>query len=154
MIPRIQKILYTTDLSDNSKYVFRYALNSAEMHNATIHVLYVLKPRFIGMYPEIMVEIGPDAKEVVATIKKRLNEVLQEEAKDNPERVKLVSAIEVIEGDPVVRILEKAEQMKPDVIIMGTHSKGFIAQTFLGSVAQNVLQRSRIPVYVIPMPKE
>jgi len=65
-----------------------------------------------------------------------------------------VFSIDVIEGDPVVKILEKAAQLKADVIIMGTHSKGFIAQTFLGSVAHNVLKRSRIPVYIIPMPKD
>jgi len=35
---------------------------------------------------------------------------------------------------------------------MGTHSKGAIANTFLGSVAQKVLQRIKIPVYVIPIP--
>ncbi|MBN1382611.1 MAG: universal stress protein [Deltaproteobacteria bacterium] len=154
MIPRIKNILYTTDLSENSTYAFRYALNSAEMHGAKIHILYVLKPKFIGMYPDVMVEVGPEPKEVIAKIKKRLNVLLQEESKDNPDRAKLVSTIEVIEGDPVVKILEKADQMNPDVIIMGTHSKGFIAQTFLGSVAQNVLQHSRIPVYVIPLPKK
>lgn len=153
MIPRIQKILYATDLSENSAYVFRYALNSAEMHNAKIHVLYVLKPRFIGTYPDVMVEVGPSADEAMTIIKKRINDLLQEVAKEKPERLNLVSNIEVVEGDPAVRILEKADQMKPDVIIMGTHSKGFIAQTFLGSVAQNVLQRTRVPIYVIPLPK-
>jgi nucleotide-binding universal stress UspA family protein len=123
------------------------------MHNAKIHVLYVLKPRFIGTYPDVMVEVGPSADEAMTIIKKRINDLLQEVAKEKPERLNLVSNIEVVEGDPAVRILEKADQMKPDVIIMGTHSKGFIAQTFLGSVAQNVLQRTRVPIYVIPLPK-
>lgn len=154
MIPKINKILYTTDLSENSLYAFRYALNSAEMHNAKIHLLYVLKTKFIGEYPQLMVEVGPDAKQAIAIINKRLNTLLQEESKEYPEIAKMVSSVEVVEGDPVVKILEKANQLKPDVIIMGTHSKGFIAQTFLGSVATNVLQRSRIPVYVIPLPKK
>jgi len=29
MIPRIKKILYATDLTKNSAYAFRYAVNSA-----------------------------------------------------------------------------------------------------------------------------
>ena len=44
MIPKINKILYTTDLSLNASYVFRYALNSAEKHNAKIHILHVVQP--------------------------------------------------------------------------------------------------------------
>ncbi len=51
-------------------------------------------------------------------------------------------------------ILQKADELKSDILIMGTHGKGLIAYTFLGSVAQEVLQRIRIPVFVIPIPKE
>ena len=36
MIPNINKILYATDLSDNSAYAFRYAINSALKHDADI----------------------------------------------------------------------------------------------------------------------
>ena len=36
MIPKIKKNLYATDLSPNSAYVFRYAVNSAIKHDADI----------------------------------------------------------------------------------------------------------------------
>jgi nucleotide-binding universal stress UspA family protein len=36
---------------------------------------------------------------------------------------------------------------------MGTHSKGIIANTFLGSTAKRVLGRTRKPVFIIPLPK-
>jgi hypothetical protein len=39
MIPQIKKILYTTDLSDNSIHVFRYAMGSARKHDAGIIIL-------------------------------------------------------------------------------------------------------------------
>ena len=44
MIPQIKRILYTTDLSDNSTFVFRYAINSAKKHDASIIILHVLEP--------------------------------------------------------------------------------------------------------------
>jgi len=34
MIPSIKNILYATDLSKNSAYAFRYAVNSAQKHKA------------------------------------------------------------------------------------------------------------------------
>ena len=43
MIPKIKKILYATDLSENSAYAFRYAVNSAQQHGAKIHILHVLE---------------------------------------------------------------------------------------------------------------
>ena len=41
MIPQIKRILYVTDLSDNSAYVFGYAINSAKNHDAGIIILHV-----------------------------------------------------------------------------------------------------------------
>ena len=43
MIPKIQKILYATDLSPNSVYALRYAMNSAMKHNADIVILHVFE---------------------------------------------------------------------------------------------------------------
>lgn len=41
MIPKINHFLYATDLSKNSAYAFRYAINSAEKHDTQIHILHV-----------------------------------------------------------------------------------------------------------------
>jgi nucleotide-binding universal stress UspA family protein len=41
-----------------------------------------------------------------------------------------------------------------DVIVLGTHSKGFLQQTFVGSVCSSVLHRTRKPVLVVPLPSE
>ncbi len=43
MIPNIRNILYATDLTKNSAYAFRYAVNSAQKHDAKIHILHVLE---------------------------------------------------------------------------------------------------------------
>lgn len=154
MIPKIRKILYTTDLSDNSAYVFRYALNSADVHDAEIHILYVLKYFFLLPYSFFATSTPEDEQPtILEQIKKRIDDFVQRELKDNPSRINRVASIQVIEGDPVVEILKKADEMKADVLIMGTHSKGLVSQTFLGSVATDVLQHSRVPVFIIPIPK-
>ncbi len=55
------------------------------------------------------------------------------------------------EGFPVEEILGTAEAKACDVIVMGTHEKGWLRETFLGSVARSVLERSRKPVLVVPL---
>lgn len=44
MMPQIQKILYTTDLSENSSYAFLYAIDMANKHNAKIVILHAMEP--------------------------------------------------------------------------------------------------------------
>ena len=62
-------------------------------------------------------------------------------------------SIEVCEGFPAEKILSKAEEHNCDEIVMGTHSKGIIANTFLGSIAKRVLRRTTKPVFIVPLPK-
>ena len=68
--------------------------------------------------------------------------------------VKLVSKILVPLGHPVEEILKTADDEGCDAIVLGTHGKGFLTQTFLGSVAGSVLKRTRKPVFIIPLPSE
>jgi nucleotide-binding universal stress UspA family protein len=63
-------------------------------------------------------------------------------------------SFQVVEGDPAAQILQQSDELKPDMVVMGTHSKGMLAYTFLGSVAEKVLHRIKIPVFIIPIPKE
>ena len=159
MIPKINKILYATDLSKNSAYAFRYAVNTAEKHDAQITIVYVLATsRFVGEvdWPTDVTKMFAEAKPAqVDRIKARVEAIIQRELKDRPEALKnRIVGIEILEGDPAAEILQKAEEMKADVLIMGTHGKGLIAHAFLGSVASQVLQRVRIPVFIIPIPKE
>ncbi len=60
----------------------------------------------------------------------------------------------MLEGDPAGEILEKADELKADMLILGTHGKGPLGHAFLGRVAEKVLQRIEIPVFIVPIPKE
>ena len=171
MIPKIERILYATDLSKNSAYAFRYAVNSAEHHGADIHILHVLEIRLFPiprpggegtgtlsegpLYLEKLEKFNAEQKKLAKEeIQKRLKEFCQKELNDRPDCLKRVASIQVVEGDPAGTILQKAEELKVDTVIMGTHSKGFLAHAFLGSVAEKVLQRIKIPVFIIPIPEE
>ncbi|MGD2097630.1 MAG: universal stress protein [Desulfobacterales bacterium] len=43
MIPKIQKILYATDLTPNSAHAFRYAVHYANQNDAAIVILHVFE---------------------------------------------------------------------------------------------------------------
>jgi nucleotide-binding universal stress UspA family protein len=85
-------------------------------------------------------------------LKKRLETFAHEELEDHPEDLKNIAGIEVVHGHAVSEILLAADRLNADVIVMGTHGKGTKGHTFLGSVAEKVLHKSRKPVFVIPIP--
>ncbi|NJL13730.1 MAG: universal stress protein [Microscillaceae bacterium] len=43
-------------------------------------------------------------------------------------------------------ILHWAEQAKPDLIVMGTHQREGVLRFFLGSIAENLIQKSSWPI--------
>ena len=162
MMPEIQKILYTTDLSDNSAYAFRYAINSAKRHDAKIIILHVLEELPSHVQTTLQYYLDEEQQKKISEekiayvkdqIRKRLKIFCEKELKNDPESADRVESIELCEGFPAEMILRKADELNCDAIIMGTHSKGIIANTFLGSTAKRVLRRTRKPVFIIPLPE-
>jgi len=162
MIPQIKRILYATDLSDNSAYVFGYAINSAKNHDAGIIILHVLEPwsattKALAYSYFTEEQEKKRSEEKIANVKERirkeLNTFCERELKNDQDSENRVESIKICEGFPAEEILSKAEALNCDAIIMGTHSKGTIANTFLGSTAKRVLRRTRKPVFIIPLPK-
>jgi len=158
MIPGIKKILYTTDLSKNSSYAFLYATDMAKRHDARIVILHVIEP--IPAYAEVYGAMTDEFKrkqreEIIESMKNHLKEFCKKaEAQIGPPCVELVSKILVPVGHPPEEILNAADEEGCDVIVVGTHGKGFLAHTFLGSVSNSVLHRTRKPVLIIPLPSE
>ena len=162
MIPKIQKILYATDLSPNSAYAFRYAVNSAEKHDAQIVILHVLEQLSPAARRAMNVHIDEEKQKKILEesinytmdrIRKRLKIFCDGELNDDPQRIGRVESIEVCEGFPAEEILKKADELNCDAIVMGTHGKGIMGHTFLGSTAKRVLRRVRKPVFIIPLPR-
>ncbi len=163
MIPKINKILVATDLSPNSDYVFRYALNSAIHHNAKLiilHVIEVLPPTaqvFLSTYVTEDLHEEKSSKNmhhIVDLITEKLDQLCRNDLSDAPGADDRVEDIQTCEGYPAEVILKKADELDCDAIVMGSHGKGIISQTFLGSVSKRVLRRTRKPVLIIPLPEE
>jgi nucleotide-binding universal stress UspA family protein len=157
-IPQIKKILFATDLGKNAYHAFLYAFYLAQEHKAKIVILHAIEPLphfAVGFKDfEEMVKHNRQERDI-KEIKKRLH-VFCEKVGTQMDTLcsDFLSNILVPTGYPVEEILNTAEEEGCDVIILGSHGKGFLKQTFLGSVSRGVLERSRKPVFIIPLPYE
>lgn len=159
MIPQIKKLLYATDLSKNSAYAFFYAVDMARKYNATIVIVHAVEP-----IPHVYMEGGTGLLRRIekqqqetdnADIKQKVQEFCQKiEKQIGFSCTPLVSKTLVPLGYPVEEILKAADDEGCDAIVMGSHGKGFLRQTFLGSVSVSVLERTRKPVFIVPLPSE
>ncbi len=156
MIPEIRKILYATDLSENSSYAFIYAIDMAKRHNAKIIILHVIEP--IPPYAETYIPLKDFIKHkqesLIETVKTRFQEFCKKAEPKLGPFLELIEKILVPIGHPPDVILNTAKEEECDMIVMCTHGKGFLANTFLGSVSDAVLHRTRKPVAINPLPSE
>jgi nucleotide-binding universal stress UspA family protein len=158
MAPPIKKILYSTDRSKNSSYAFLYAIDMAKKYDARIVVLHVIEP--VPSYAAAYGDVGDESEAeklnlIVESMKKHLEEFCRKaDTQTGFPCAELVDKILVVVGHPPEEILNIADDEGCDVIVMGSHGKGFLTHTFLGSVSTAVLHRSLKPVLTIPLPKK
>lgn len=163
MLPLYKKILVATDFTPNSENAFKHAVMLARQNNASIYLLHVLPQIDTSIRGYLSAVMGDNQLEnfeqkheqnAQENLKKALDDFAKNELADFPEDYNHFAGSEVASGNPVVKILEAADKLNADVIVMGTHSKGALEHAFLGSVAEKVLGKSQRPVFVIPLPKE
>ena len=161
MLPNYKHILYATDLTENSEHAFKHAMLLARKSSAKVHILHAIPEvdASFRSYVELMMGKGQlkefeadHEKQARDTLSEKLEEFAREELRDFPEDYANIAGIDVVHGDAVAEILKAADRLDADIIVMGTHGKGAIAHTFLGSVAEKVLHKSKRPVFVIPIP--
>jgi nucleotide-binding universal stress UspA family protein len=162
MQPDINRILYATDLSPNSTHAMRYASKIARQNNASLVILHVVEapsPTTFALLSSFIEHAEMKAKRAervnfhIEQIRQRLDQLCEKECRYDPDLVTRVEKVEVHEGFPAEEILKEVDASDCDMIVMGTHGKGPLEHTFVGSVARQVLRRASRPVLVIPLPK-
>ncbi|MCV2402410.1 universal stress protein [Marinomonas sp. C2222] len=163
MMLQVSKILYCTDLSKGAEEAFKYAAFLSKCTKADIHILHVVEKLSseARMTLETYVMDSDQRKGMLKARKEQALQVLKEKQEEFWDSVPLedlkvrnyVKSLDIVESFPMEAILGKSKALSADLIVMGTHEKGLV-ETFLGSVARNVLARSRIPVLVVPLAKK
>ena len=163
MLPVIKRILYATDLSESARHAFGYAASLADRYGAKIVILHVIEDFSPSATFQLAAMFGEDKwkeirkrqeKEVMETIRKRLETFYREAWPDTVARDFGIVDVVVKTGEPVNQIMEQAEQTGCDLIVMGTHGQGMFAEALMGSTARRVVHRSRTPVLVVRLPEE
>jgi nucleotide-binding universal stress UspA family protein len=139
------RILIPTDGSDTAKPAVEMALNLAETYDATLHALFIVdQPTSVASTGEgftgldnllnKLEEEGHHATDAIA-----------EQATDS----NIETETAVRRGNPHDDILTYATEHNIDLIVMGTHGRTGVKRALLGSVTEDVVRHSEIPVLTV-----
>lgn len=138
----LKNILVATDGSLHSEKALHEAINLSKSCATKLHVLYVVEvnEEYETLAPQIVEKADEEAR------------MFLDAAKNCAERENVSVNIIVHRGeDPAHFIVEEAEKLKADMIIMGKHGrrKG-LRKFFVGSVTAKVISHANCKVLVVP----
>ncbi|MGA7563006.1 MAG: universal stress protein [Desulfobaccales bacterium] len=147
----LEKLLVCTDESQDSQGAITAALNLAKAAGCQVFLLQVLS--FIPLYemqapdllPPPMINLELQAAQEAA-VRTRLESWREKAAEMG---VRLETRIRT-SASPYEGILEEAEAVQPDWIIMGRHGLTGLSRLLLGSVTARVIGHSPFSVLVVP----
>lgn len=168
MVPEIKKILFTTDLSKESRQAFNYAASVADKFGASIVLLHVMEElsgpssgyvkEFLGedRWQELKKGHEQEARQILigkkregAMIRDALVEFTDNAKKDYDDLDFKADEIVVTRGNIVDEIIQESQNRNCSLIVMGYQVRGRLEEAVLGSTTRRVLRRSKIPVLLV-----
>jgi len=151
----IQKILIAVDDSRYADHAAEFGFEMARLCRAEVGLVNIIEPI-------IMPSSGSDSITGITTDVSMMDEPemvrIQKEAAENTlkriqaqyaDELKITNFTEY--GLTADGILKSGAEFGADMIVIGTHSRTGIDRLFMGSIAENVVRHSKVPVLVVPL---
>jgi len=145
-----KKIMVATDGSDCSRLAVDRGIELARLSGGTVYAVYVVPIDNLTSIDGDSFSQGADPY---------LRSVYEEWNKQGQQAVNYVKGLGevkkvnvepvILEGNPSYELIRYAEKEKMDIVIMGTLGKRGLDRLILGSVAENLVRHSKIPVMVV-----
>lgn len=133
-----KNIVLATDLQQDNIKVILAAKDLAEQYKAQLHIIHVVGDvASLGYYPAVEIDLKGAAEKKLAELatQQKLN------ISANQMHVKI--------GFPKQEILELAQHVKAELIVIGSHGRSGMGAALLGSTANSVLHGAKSDVLVV-----
>ena len=154
-----KRILCPVDMSDFSLDALRLAVKLAECSDATLDILHVIHNPFDELYMSAFTESDPaliDAYAVEPVKRAKIvrateehSEVLLKQFCHDTVKHHSKVRYHVRNGDPFERILDSAEDLTTDLIVLATHGRTGIKRLVIGNVAEKIVRHAQCPVLTV-----
>ena len=144
----IRRILVPIDFSETSSRALDLALELGGPLRAEMVLLHVIEPLQLASAPELYAPAPGPMMEVLAEQERLAHEELAKIAKRvRAKRIGVHSL--VVSGTPYDRIVEAADHLRVDLVVMGTQGRTGLSHLLVGSVAEKVVRLATCPVLTV-----
>ena len=142
-----QKVLLTTDLSDEALRPFESVATLAKKLGMTVHLLHVVEDLTVAPHGA---PLAPSLHSPsLAHEMERARGILEEQKASLGHQVEV--STDVTSSDDVAgAIADYAARHHCDLIALSTHGRSGFRRMVMGSVAEKVLRHAKVPVIVFP----
>lgn len=154
-----KKILIALDYNPNTKQIAELGFSFAKAMGAQVTLLHVVEnDMYYSSFINSPITGFTDFDSTI--FYKFINEVSLNDAanyyldkiKNHLGDPKIMTLLE--NGNFAKVILKTAKHLKIDLIVMGSHSQKWLEQILIGSTTENVLNKTTIPLLIIPTKKK
>jgi len=142
-----KNIMVAVDFNDSIGELMVYADSLAQKFGAKVWVLHVAEPEpdFVGYEP------GPQyVRDIKADEYREEHRNLQEICKNFLSENITTEAL-LIQGSTVETVLEEAQKLHVDLLIVGTHKHSFLHNLLQENVSMELIKKAEIPMLTIPI---
>jgi nucleotide-binding universal stress UspA family protein len=140
---QIKQILVPVDFSPPSRLALNQGIAFARKFHARLTLLNVVEESTAVMYT-FPTESARIDKEHHEQAWRMLSALLSPEDQDDLDLQILVKTGNIEED-----IFSTIREVKADVVVMGTHGRGLLGRTFIGSVTQHMLRKVPVPILTV-----
>lgn len=140
------KIICPTDFSECSLNAIEYASKLGEKYQADLYLVHVPDKEDYQKLSRNDVHIGDQ----YSFIKKKLSSLVSAVKEESISKGLKSCQAEIKEGKIVSSILEYADSISADLIVMGTEGVNDFKTNFIGTRSSNLVDKSEIDVMLIP----
>ena len=137
-------IVCPVDFSDYSLRALRYATVLAGRFGGRVTILHVANPLLLQAAAAAY-DVAAMNSDTEVELRALADAVTSEAGAVTPE-IRTVARV----GDPATEIISCSKTEGADLIVMGTHGRSGYRRMFFGSVTEQVLRRSSVPVLAVP----
>jgi len=155
----MKKVLIALDYDPTAQKVAEMGFLLAKSLKAELILLHVIKASAYYSTPEYFpimgytgyVDVSPTVLESAEGLRNASMHYLEKTRQHLGDKS---IQIRVEEGDFAETILQCAEEVHADIIVMGSHSQKWLESILMGSVTEEVLKASTLPLYIIPTKRD
>lgn len=144
----IQRILVGYDDGTHSQKALDTAIEIARNTKGEIFIVSVLDIPLIITSPDMLPSDNITVTKFYYDSSSQYFKRIQEQAAARVQAHGLAATVKVMEGSPGKTLIKYAEEVKADIIAVGSNNKGVLDRFFLGSVSNYVIQHAKCMVLV------